>query len=377
MNRLVTFLLFATLALLRAQVSQPAHASLIKQADEALLAGPFTVMDKKLIPPSGDKHDYMSVGPYWWPDPSKPNGLPYIRRDGERNPEREGNETDSRSFHTILGVIPTLALGYRETGRAEYAAHAAKLLRIWFLDPATKMNPNLNFGQAVPGRVTGRGTGIIDSAGLLEVTQALTWLEKSDQWSKSDQEGMKKWLADFLEWLQTSDNGREEAAAKNNHGTWYDVQVSALALFTGKQDLARRVIEEAKTKRIAVQIEPDGRQPLELERTNGFSYSLMNLRAFFNLAELGKRVGVDLWGYQTKDGRGIRQALDFLAPYSDPAKKWPFQQISSVTKANRVELGALLRRGARAYGNPGYEELLQRLPAADVEAHRMQILWPK
>jgi len=372
MLRAVTFLLFAASILCAQTVpTSPALAALIKQADDALRMGPFSVMEKKLEPPSGDKHDYMSVGPYWWPDPSKPNGLPYIRKDGERNPEREGNETDSRSLHTILGVVPTLALAYRETGRAEYAAHAAKLLRVWFLDPATKMNPNLDFGQAVPGRVTGRGTGIIDTAGILELTQALGWLG-----NKIDQDGMKKWLADYLEWLQTSKNGREEAAAKNNHGTWYDVQVSALALATGKKDIARRVVEEAKTKRIAAEIEPDGRQALELERTNGFSYSLMNLRAFFNLADLGKRVDVDLWTFETADGRSVRKALEFLIPYLDSGKPWPFQQISGVSKGNRMELGVLLRRASKALGNPRYEEFLRQLPAQDVAAHRMQILWP-
>lgn len=365
------FLVFVALGI----AQTPARDALIKQADQALRIPASSVMEKKAKPPSGDKHDYMSVGPYWWPDPSKPDGLPYIRKDGERNPEREDDQTDSNKFHRLLGAVPTLALAYRETGREEYAAHAAELLRVWFLDPATKMNPNLNYGQSIPGRVEGRGTGIIDTAGLLEVTQALPWLEKSSAWTKPDQDGMKSWLAKYCEWLQTSKNGKEERDAKNNHGTWYDVQVTALALFTGQDDLARQVVEQAKSKRVAAQIRPDGKMPEELARTNSLSYTTMNTRAFCNLADLASKVGVDLWNYQTKDGRGIHKAIDFLAPYVDPAKQWPFEQIGGVKLSNRMDIGALLRRAALAYKDPRYEAMLATLPANEVQASRMQILW--
>jgi hypothetical protein len=364
---------FASLAV----AQTPALDALIKQADNALSTPASSVMDKKAKPPSGNKHDYMSVGPYWWPDPSKPDGLPYIRKDGVTNPSRTDDQTDNATFKQLLGAVPTLALAYRETGREEYAAHAAKLLRVWFLDAATKMNPNLNYGQGIPGRVEGRGTGIIDTAGLLELTQALPWLEKSSAWTKADRDGMKDWLAAYCVWLETSKNGLEEAAAKNNHGTWYDVQVTALALYTGQTNLARKVAEEAKSKRIVVQIEPDGKMPLELERTNSLSYTTMNTRAFCNLADLAEKAGVDLWNYQTKDGRGIRKALDYLVPYADPAKKWPNEQIGGVKQSNRMDIAVLARRAALAYKDSRYEAMLAKLPAEEVQANRMQILWPK
>jgi len=370
-----TFLVLLFTSLVGAQT--PALDALVKQADKALAAPASSVMDKKAKPPSGDRHDYMSVGPYWWPDPSKPDGLPYIRKDGETNPSRTDDRTDNATFKRLLSAVPTLALAYRETGREQYAEHAAKMLRVWFLDPATKMNPNLNYGQGIPGRVEGRGTGIIDTAGLLELTQALPWMEKSSAWSKADRDGMKDWLAAYCVWLETSKNGVEEAAAKNNHGTWYDVQVTALALYTGQTDLARRVVEEAKSKRIAVQIEPDGKMPLELARTNSLSYTTMNTRAFCNLADLAQKVGVDLWNFQTADGRGIRKALDYLVPYADPAKKWPNEQIGGVKESNRLDIALLARRAALAYNDPRYEEALKKLPAEAVSENRMQILWPK
>jgi hypothetical protein len=152
--------------------------------------------------------------------------------------------------------------------------------------------------------------------------------------------------------------------------------LTALALYTGQNDLARRVAEEAKAKRIAAQIAPDGKMPEELARTNSLSYTTMNTRAFFNLADLAEKVGVDLWNYQTPDGRGLRKAIDFLAPYADPAKDWTFEQIGGVKLSSRMDIALLLRRAALAYKDPHYETVLTKLSADDVQANRMQILWP-
>ena len=353
-----------------------ARGALLAEAGRALVAGPFSVMDKKLVPPSGDKHDYMSTGPYWWPDPTKPNGLPYVRRDGERNPDHDTSQTDSHSFHAMLAAVQTLSLAFRERGDERYAAYAAELLRVWFVKPATRMNPNLDYGQAVAGRVAGRAAGIIETRGLANLTTALEWLSRSKSWTEADQQGLRAWLGQYLDWLLTSENGRKEASARNNHGSWYDVQVAALALFVGKRELSHQVIDEAKKKRIASQIEPDGRQLFEIERTRSFSYCLFNLEALYDLAALGDKVGIDLWHFKTSDGRSLRAALDFLAPYVDASRKWPYPQLHGVTLEDRLELAALLRRAALVYREPRYEAFLKVLPAKELGANRMQILWP-
>src|SRR4051794_11113797 len=244
-----------------------AREALIKAAGRALEQKPVSGMDKKKVPPSGDKHDYLSQAPYWWPDPSKPDGLPYIRRDGETIPSRGTDDFDRTSLGRMIGAVSTLGQAFRETGEEKYAAHATKLLRVWFLDPATKMNPNLNYSQGIPGITEGRGIGIIDTSGLTGVVKACEWLEKSKAFTAADRKGMKAWIAAYLQWMQTSKNGREEDAAENNHGTYYDLQAVTFALYTGQRDLARRIVETAKTKRIAKQIEPDGKMPLEMART--------------------------------------------------------------------------------------------------------------
>lgn len=367
----------ATLSARKAQLAagektlQPAREALLKEADKALQSGPFSVMDKKLVPPSGNKHDYMSLGPYWWPDPEQPDGKPYIRRDGEVNPESSSSDTDRPTLERMRAAVQTLALAYYFTGKEDYAAHAAKLLRTWFLDQATKMNPHLEYGQAVPGRVTGRGIGIIDTRALPEMLDYVALLQSSPSWTKADNDGLKVWMGAYLNWLLTSKNGRDEADEHNNHGTWYDVQVAGLALFVGKPEIAKEAVERAKT-RLVKHIEPSGQQPHELARTKGFSYSAMNLAGFFDLADFGRAVGIDLWHFQSDDGRGLRRALDFLAPFADPNKKWEHQQIGNAEY--QMALLPLLKRGAHFEG-ANYASFIEKLPPEKAREHRAQLIY--
>jgi hypothetical protein len=333
-----------------------AIAILEADAAKALAIEPVSVMDKSITPPSGDKHDYVSQAPYWWPDPSKPDGKPYIRKDGERNPEIS-RITDRDNLGRLGNAVTTLALAYAYTGREAYATHAARLVRGWFLDPETRMNPHLQFGQYVPGINQGRGIGIIETRNLPDLLDGVMLISGSPAWTKADDDGLKAWMRAYLTWLVESTHGREESNNGNNHATWYDVQVAGLALYTGQVDLARRTVEGARA-RIAAQIEPDGRQPRELERTRSWHYSEFNLAAFMDLATLGRHVGVDLWAYRTADGRSIRRAVDFMVPYAAGERKWAFDQI---TPFSASALHRILRRGAVAWNEPTYKVLADRV----------------
>jgi Alginate lyase len=347
----------------------PALARLQRDAQQALNAGPFSVTSKEVTPPRGDKRDYMSQAPYWWPDPAKPNGLPYIRRDGERNPEIN-KISDHRVMDQMVAAVETLALAYYLKGDEAYAGKAALLLRIWFLDPATRMNPNLEYAQGIPGINTGRGIGLIETRGLTRVVDAIGLLAGAKAWTDADQRGLEDWFGKFLNWMMESNHGREEAAAKNNHGTYYDLQAVSFALFIGNRELAMNILQTARQKRIAAQIEPDGRQPLELARTRAWSYSVGNLNGLMSLARLGDCTRVNLWNYRTADGRSIGKALELLIPFALGERKWAHQQLG---EWQPQMLFPLLRRAAIHY--PQYHASLSRLPEIDA-ADRSQLLLP-
>ena len=334
-----------------------ARERLVQAGEQAIALGPFSVMQKTRVPPSGDKHDFLSLAPYWWPDPARPGGMPYLRRDGEVNPEsRRG--TDDGPFAQMHEAVWTLAEAYRATKDERYAARAALLLRAWFLDPATRMNPHLDYGQAVPGLNSGRGAGIIATRRLVLVIDAERAIAASPSWSAGDRTGLRTWCAAYATWLRTSKNGREEAAAKNNHGTWYDAQLVALLLFTDKRGEARSVIETTSKRRLARQIEPDGRQPEELRRTRAWSYSVMNLDGWFTLARLAGDAGIDLWNYRTRDGRALRAALDYLVPFAEGTAMWPHKQITPFESSGLV---LLLRQAAVVWKADRYTAIANRL----------------
>jgi len=318
---------------------RPALDQLLAAADKSLLHAVHSVMEKAQVPPSGDKHDYVSQAPYFWRDTNSPDGK-YVNHDGERNPEAEQN-SDAGYFADVCEDAHTLALAWYFTGDEKYAARAAEIIRVWFLNPATRMNPNLNFGQGIPGGVEGRPAGLISARGLADLVDAVGLLGGSTNWEAVDQQKMTAWAGDYFHWLTTSPIGLGEDAASNNHGTFYDVQAVSLALFIGNTDYARAKLMAAREQRIARQIEPDGKMPRELTRTLSFHYSLFNLSAALQLAALGSSAGVDLWHYQTPDGRSLLKAAEFLAPYADPNRVWPYEQIQ---KPNRHELGGLLLR---------------------------------
>jgi hypothetical protein len=349
------------------QTLAPALARLKSDAQAALKGVPHSVVDKDATPPSGDKHDYMSLAPYFWPDPGTSNGLPYIRRDGERNPEI-GKIPDHLSLTKMTDTVEALALAYYFQGDAIYATRAAELIRIWFLNPATRMNPNLKYGQGIRGINTGRGIGIIETRDLVRVVDAIGLLAGSKAWTVADQRGTEEWFGNYLEWLVESDLGRDEASQKNNHGTYYDAQVASFALFLGMHDLAKDVLQNARARRIAVQIEPDGRQPLELVRTKAWSYSIGNLRGLMMLARLGENVGVDLWHYETSDGRSLCKALDYLMPFGLGEKKWSYQQIEGW---QAQLLSPALAQAAARYLDPKYRAALIKLPPDPADRSRL------
>ncbi|MFB8182318.1 alginate lyase family protein [Streptomyces sp. NPDC055966] len=305
---------------------------LTTRADTWLDQGPWTVVDKPRPAPGGDVHEYLSQAPYWWPTTTptadNPWGCPYVQRDGQRNPEVDSG-TDRQDAEKVFDSTYDLALAWYYTGRQAYAEKAGQILRTWFLAPATRMNPDLDHAQFIPCTYDGRAIGIIDfSQSYTSVLDAQAILATgAPGWSARDRTAMGAWNAGFLDWLKNSAFGKEEGAAANNHGTFYDMQLAALALATGDTALARRTVLDARARRIDPQIAADGGQPQELARTRSWHYSTFDLVAHTRLAAIGRHLGVDLWSYRGPDGQGLVKAVDYLLPAATGAAAWSHPEL--------------------------------------------------
>jgi Alginate lyase len=330
---------------------------LSKNARIARHRGPYSVLDKDETAASGDKHDYLSYARYWWPNPNSPDGLPYIRRDGETNHQVLARGDRGR-IALLYDDVETLALaGYLFDDQSS-AEHGAMLVRTWFLDPATKMNPHLRYGQAVPGHSEGRGTGIIDTRHFIRILDSVALLKETGAWTEADHAGLSAWMRQYLDWLVQDPMGREEGNRTNNHGTWYDAQTAAIAMFLGERELARQIVQDAKSKRIDHAIEPDGQQPEELRRTKGLHYCVFNLSPMAILARIGEHLDVDLWNYESADGRCLRRGLDFVLPYLAGEKRWPHEQIHEMY-VSPTDMGLFYLASDR-YDKPRYRQVLEK-----------------
>ncbi len=348
----------------------PAIAALRKEADALVDAAPVTVTDKTTPAPSGDVHDYVSLSIYWWPDPAKPDGLPYLQKDGQIDPESaDTRRYDAAKLNRMVSAVESLGLAAYVTADARYADATARWLRMWFLDERTRMNPSMRYAQIIPGRPEPRGTGIIDSRQFMRAVDASLLIEGTAAWSAADAAGLRAWFGQLADWLSTSPQGKMEGSSKNNHGTWYDAQLADFSLFAGRDAIVRDIFAKINS-RVTTQIGADGSQPLELARTRSYHYSAFNLLAFSILGDLAPAAGVDVWH---GTGPGLRAAIDFLLPYVNGARTWPYPDIDKLDYV--AELAPILVRAAIAYPDAGYDAVLAKLVAnqGPVSALRVKV----
>ena len=309
------------------------YMQILSSAEGLLNSTPVSVMMKNKTAASGDKHDYLSQGRYWWPNPNTADGLPYIRKDGVSN-DAEVNALDRNRLGDMASHVTTLSLAYFFTGDERYAAKAVEQLKVWFLNADTKMNPNLNYGQIVPGQNNnlGRGEGVLDAYSFIEMLDAVPLLTGSEAYSSQVQSDLKAWFSDFLNWLMTSSIAMEEKNASNNHGVCYDVQVAAYANFVGNTTVRDMLIANFWTNRINPQIQADGKQPGELSRTLGYHYSQYNLEHIIDIFQIARNAGVEVGGNSADSFQKVAKAFDFLTPFlGQSVSAWNsagYQQIS-------------------------------------------------
>jgi len=303
----------------------PAADTLRKNAEAALRAGPWSVTNHRPPNVPAGPHDYYSEGPYWWPDPKNPNG-PYIRKDGQRNPARfMDNRNDLGNF---CSAVLALGMGATLLGDKRCAEHVSLVLSVWCVDPGTRMNPNLEFGQAVRGINTGRGTGIIDTVSLIHAAQGVALLAAEDLLDARILDGVEGWFADYLKWMTTSPKGLDEKKSGNNHATWWTAQAASYASLVRDASAQQMAWEHYRAHLVPEEIQPNGSCPREEERTNSLSYSAMNLDAFSVICRVAETNGVQLWEYHTRRGIGVPTAINYLLPYVLHPDTWKKQEIS-------------------------------------------------
>jgi hypothetical protein len=296
---------------------------ILTAADRYLRDSPRTITATSSPRSAGGTHDYFSEGDYWWPDPANADG-PYVQRDGMTNPDNFVGHR--RALMRLSLHVPALVAAWSITRDRRYADHAVRHLRAWFIDGKTLMNPHLLYAQAITGRVTGRGIGIIDTIHLVEVVRATATLETAGVLSATERDGVRNWFNKYLTWMTTHEHGIAERDATNNHGTCWVMQVSEFARFTGRADLMEFCRTRYKTVLVPSHMAADGSFPRELGRTKPYGYSLFNLDAMAMVCQILSSPNDNLWTFELPDGRGMRKALGFMAPFIADKKAWPYKR---------------------------------------------------
>jgi hypothetical protein len=360
------------------EVKEIERPRVVGQAERYLSEEPITVTAATCERSAGGVHDYYSEGDYWWPDPENPGG-PYIRKDGLSNPDVFSEHR--LSMRRLSQIVPALTAAFVLTGDERYSDRAVRHLRAWFVEAETRMNPHLLYAQAIHGRVTGRGIGIIDTIHLVEVARAVSVLESSSEKYHDEIPKIKQWFAEYLKWMTTHEYGLEERDTKNNHATCWVMQAAEFAQLTDNNEVLGDCRERYKAILLPTQMAEDGSFPLELERTKPYGYALFNLDAMATVCQILSSGEEKLWLFELPDGRGMRKALAFMYPYIDDKTKWPYPPDVMYHDQWPVRHPSLLFGGI-SLSEPKYIDLWKRLDPEPSEEEiirnypiRQPILW--
>ena len=341
------------------RIIENVRARTLEKADSFLTELPVTVTFSHCERSAGGLHDFYSEGDYWWPDPKNPDG-PYIQKDGQSNP---GNFSDHRlAMIRFSEITATLTSAWLLTGKQKYADQALAHFNAWFVDTTTRMNPHMLYAQAISGRFTGRGIGLIDAYHLVEAVQSVKVLEKKGGISANQSARIKNWFSEFLQWMTTHPYGIKEMNAENNHGTCWLVTASSMAVLTNNQPVIDMCTERFKNVLLPDQMADDGSFLREIKRTKPYGYSLFNIDAFCNAAQILSTPADNLWTYQTIKGQSLDKGMVFIFQYIKNKENWPFAKDIYIWEEWPVRQSSLLFAGL-AYHKQEYIDAYLKLPA--------------
>ena len=351
-----------------------AYKKLIKDVDKLLTSKNPSIMDKTMLPPTGNKHDYLSISRYWWPDPEKEDGLPWIRKDGITNPDTQTNAVDRKRLGFMGKSVWDLSLAYYFTNNEKYAKKAISMIDTWFINPKTLMNPHLNYAQSVPGNLKKRPSGILDGRSIVMfIPDAISLLSASKHWKNDSEIKMTKWFSDYLTWLTQSELGIRGSSQQNNHGSWYKFQVASLALYLGDKALVRNMVELAQQS-LDDMLDDEGGQIHELARSRSFFYSCFNLQALINIADLGDKVGMDMWQYQSEDKKSLSLAISYLTPVIN-GEKWNHNTLKGIDLSGLIPI---ISKASKNGNTQEYKHLLVKIlkdSQQKKQSNRLQEFW--
>ncbi len=348
---------------------EEADRSVLEMANAAITTGPFSVTGKQMLSPSKNKNDYVSLDPYWWPDEKNPDGLPYMFNGDKRNPETE--LYDRPQLAAFTSSVEALCLGYYFTDYEEYSARAALLLRTWFFDRQNKMNPNLNYAGFIPGIKLGSLNGIMEANSLSWIPDHVGLLVNSLHWNSDDYKKLREWFGLYTEWLIESPTGNHQRMERDQNGTWYDIQVASMSLFTGQMDIARQAAIRCFDRALE-QIDGSGSHHLELKKPDGIHTAANNLLALFDMADLARKLGLDFWSGSS--GNLLRSALDWFVEKETHHLRYTKNVNNGLPLDEWV---SIFRRAGLRWSEQRYEAILSELEGIDTLSHRAQLLYPR
>jgi hypothetical protein len=342
------------------EISSTLRSTVLKEAAWAMQQQPITVTASSSPRSAGGKHDFYSEGDYWWPNPVSVDS-PYIQKDGMTNPDNfVAHRQAMIRFSRIMGALGS---AYKITGEKKYVLQALKHCRAWFVDTATKMNASLLYAQAIKGRATGRGIGIIDTIQFMEVVMALMAMQEAKSMDAALLATVRDWFSQYITWLTTHQYGKDEMNAANNHGTCWVMQVAAFSKFTNEVRISSVCADKYKNTLLPKQMATDGSFPLELKRTKPYGYSLFNLDAMATICRILSTKEDNLWNYQTADGKSLKKGIEFMHPYVADKSKWPYPK-DVMYWDNWPVAQPFLIFGAEAYGNTAWLQTWKKLDHA-------------
>lgn len=351
---------------------------IIGEANEYMNVDPVPITASSCERSMGTKNDFYSEGDYWWPNPDSPDS-PYVKKDGLTNPE---NFKDHRIAMRNMSIyVASLTAAYKITGDKKYADQALKHLTTWFIDEETKMNPSMNFAQAIKGICPGRGVGLIDGIHLVEPARAVSVLRTLGGIDDNLFIAIKNWFDKFLLWMTTHEYGIDERERKNNHGSAWVMQLAEYARLTGNNEQKKYCIDRFKNVLLPNQMEKDGSFPMELERTKPYGYSLFNIDILSTICQTLSTPEDNLWKYKLPDGMGMEEGLEFIFPFIEDKSNWILPPDVMYWDEWPVRHPALLF-GGLAFENEHYLNLWKKLdPLPETEEGlrnfpiRQPILW--